>query len=425
MGLDTDLPQLVAAEQPAPGIHCLLYQTTNNPTLAVHGSLLAGTSSEPTSEMGIAELCTRLLIRGTRTLGPGKIADLLESVGAALSFRNTQDSILFQARMTSPWTKRVLGLMADCLTRPAFSSKNVEREREGLLTDIRLRDDDPTRRGMKELQKLIYPPNHPYRRDRFGTSESVKNIDRTRLIEYFDDTVRSAPVIISFAGQFKKEDVTGWTLRTFGERREIKEQEEGMEPSRTGKSAVREIAMPHKRQADILIGGEAASRTNPDYESLNLLNVILGELGFMGRLGQRVRDKEGLAYSASSFINAGLFGGSWTALAGVNPRNVTRALELMREEIERARSELVAKEELDDAKQNQIGSALMELESTEGIARTSHNLTHFRLGLDYFSKRRQLYRKIETEDLQKMAKKYLDPSRLSTVIIGPKTKGDL
>ena len=423
MGLDTDLPQLVQVDQPAPGIHCLLYQTSNNPTLAVHGSILAGTSSEPPREMGIAELCTRLLIRGTRSLGASKIADLLESVGAALSFRNTQDSILFQARMTSPWTKRVLGVMADCLTKPAFSPKDVEREREGLLTDIRLRDDDTTRRGMRELQSLIYPPKHPYRRDRFGTSDSVKNIDRTRLREYFDDTVRRAPVIIAFAGQFRREDVTDWTIRTFGERREMKDRSERIEPSRSAKPAVREIAMPYKRQADILIGGEATSRTDPDYESLNLLNVILGELGFMGRLGQRVRDKEGLAYSASSFINAGLFGGSWTALAGVNPRNVTRALELMREELERARREPVGKEELDDAKQNQIGSALMELESTEGIARTSHNLTHFTLGLDYFSKRRQMYKKIETEDLQRMAKKYLDPLRLSTVIIGPRTKG--
>ncbi len=422
MGLDTDLPQLVQVEQPAPGIHCLLYQTSNNPTLAVHGSILAGTSSEPLREMGIAELCTRLLIRGTRSLKAGKIADLLESVGAALSFRNTQDSILFQARMTSPWTKRVLQVIADCLTKPDFSPKDVEREREGLLTDIRLRDDDTTRRGMRELQSLIYPPKHPYRRDRFGTSDSVKNIDRTRLREYFDDTVRTAPVIVAFAGQFKREDVTGWTIRTFGERQELEDRSERIEPSRTAKPAIREIAMPHKRQADILIGGLATSRTDPDYESLNLLNVILGELGFMGRLGQRVRDKEGLAYSASSFINAGLVGGSWTALAGVNPRNVTRAVELMREELERARRELVGDEELDDAKQNQIGSALMELESTEGIARTSHNLTHFRLGLDYFSKRRQAYKKIEREDLQKMAEKYLEPSKLSTVIIGPRMK---
>jgi zinc protease len=97
-------------------------------------------------------------------------------------------------------------------------------------------------------------------------------------------------------------------------------------------------------------------------------------------------------------------------------------LALMKEEIERIRQELVEEQELADAKQNQLGSALMELESTEGIARTSHNLSHFDLGLDYFIKRRQVFNKITREDLLSMAQKYLDSSRLSTVIVGPRLK---
>src|SRR5439155_9988702 len=100
------------------------------------------------------------------------------------------------------------------------------------------------------------------------------------------------------------------------------------------KSTKREIVMPHKTQGDILIGGVACSRTKPDYEPMNLLNVILGELGFMGRLGQRVRDKEGVAYSCTSFVNAGSLGGSWTALAGVHHRNVAKALLAMKEGVE-------------------------------------------------------------------------------------------
>jgi predicted Zn-dependent peptidase len=64
----------------------------------------------------------------------------------------------------------------------------------------------------------------------------------------------------------------------------------------------------------------------------------------------------------------------------------------------------------------------MELESTEGVARTGHNLVYFGLGLDYFTKRRQLYGKIAPALLQEMAIKYLDPSRLSTVVVGPKLK---
>src|SRR6059036_4224980 len=423
MGLETDLAKLVEEQPAGPGIKCLLYKSANNPTVAVHGSILAGTSLEPSGKSGLAELTTRLLIRGTRKLGAGKIADQLESVGAAVSFRNSQDSIIFQARMTSPWTKRVLGVVADCLTRPALSPRDIEREREGLLTDIRLRDDDTTRRGMRELQRVVYPPGHPYRKDRFGTPETVKGLDRRDVKEYFEGVVARSPVIVAFAGQIKKDEATRWTRLTFGERepnRKFGSKGTAAEPS--SKTSKREILMSHKTQSDILIGGMATSRTDPDYEALNLLNAILGELGFMGRLGQRVRDKEGLAYSCSSFLNAGLAGGGWTALAGVNPRNVAKAYELMKEEIERVQKEPVEEQELSDAKQNQLGSALMELESTEGVARTSHNLTHFGLGLNYFAKRRQIFNKITREELQRMAGRYLDDSRLSTVIVGPRLK---
>src|SRR5439155_12508426 len=117
-----------------------------------------------------SERTTPRLIRGTRKLGAVQIADLLESVRPAVSLRNSQDSIIFQARMTSPWTKRGLGIVADCLTRPALSPRDIEREREELLTDIQLRDDHTTRRGMRELQRLVYPYVHPYRKHSFGTA---------------------------------------------------------------------------------------------------------------------------------------------------------------------------------------------------------------------------------------------------------------
>ena len=424
MGLDTDLPKLILEQEVNPGVRCLFYQSGDNPTVAIHGSILAGTSSEKPAKSGIAELTARLLIRGTRKLSATRIADLLESVGATVSFRNSQDSIVFQARMTSDWTKRVLGILAECLTRPAISAADVVREKEGLLTDIRLRDDDTTRRGVRELSQLVYPAGHPYRRDRLGAAESVKRLGQNDVKRYVEEVVSRSPVLFVFAGHFKKDEAVTWSRRTFGERQEKRRTDLGSASKEVRPTTQKDILMPHKTQADILIGGAASSRTDPDYEPLNLLNAILGELGFMGRLGERVRDKEGLAYSCSSFVNSGLYGGSWTALAGVNPRNVTKALALMREEIDRVGVELVGEQELEDAKQNQIGSALMELESTEGIARTSHSLAHFGLGMDYFTKRRLLFAKITRDDLLAMGKKYLNGSKLSTVIVGPRAKGE-
>ncbi len=426
MTLDLDLPKLIEEVQVSPGVRCLLYKANDNPTLAIFGSIRAGTAFEPKEKQGLAELTARLLIRGTNKLGAAKLADELESVGAAIAFRNNQDTISFQARTISTWTQRILEILTGCLTSPAIRPGDIEKEKEELITDIRLRDDDTTRRGMKELQKLVYPPEHPYRHDRLGTTETAKRIERNDVKGYVEDRLSHAPVILAFAGMFEKSRVVKWAEKTFGQRDDsVGASGNAKEASFQPKSETREIVMTHKMQSDILIGAAGVPRTHSDYEKLNLLNTILGELGFMGRLGARVRDKEGLAYSATSFLNAATMGGSWTALAGVNPKNVERASELIEEELKRVRVEPVSSEELASAKQNQIGSALMELESTEGMARTAHSLAHFNLGMDYFSQRRQAYSKIEPADLQAVAEKYLDPSHLSRIVVGPKLKSSV
>src|SRR5205809_6329094 len=126
MPLDTDLARLVEEEQPSPGTRCLLYKATNNPTVAIHGSILAGTSSEPSGKPLVAELNTRLFIRGTRRRGPGKIANLLESVRPTAPIDNSQDSIVLQARMTSQRNNPVLEIVADVLSRPALAPQDVE-----------------------------------------------------------------------------------------------------------------------------------------------------------------------------------------------------------------------------------------------------------------------------------------------------------
>ena len=425
MTLDLDLPKLIEEVQASSGVRCLLYKANENPTLAIFGSIRAGTAFEPKEKQGLAELTARLLIRGTNKLGAAKLADDLESVGAAIAFRNNQDTISFQARTISTWTERILEILTGCLTSPAIRPGDIEKEKEELITDIRLRDDDTTRRGMKELQKLVYPPEHPYRHDRLGTTETAKRIERNDVKTYVEDKLSHAPVILAFAGMYERSRVVKWAEKTFGQRDDSVGAGNAREASFQPKSETREIVMAHKMQSDILIGAAGVSRTHSDYEKLNLLNTILGELGFMGRLGARVRDKEGLAYSATSFLNAATMGGSWTALAGVNPKNVQRASELMEEELKKIREETVSNQELASAKQNQIGSALMELESTEGMARTAHSLAHFGLGMDYFSQRRQAYSRIGPDDLQAVAEKYLDPSRLSRIVVGPKLKSSV
>src|SRR5207245_3010502 len=118
-------------------------------------------------------------------------------------------------------------------------------QREGLLSDILLIVDHTTRRTMRELQRLVYPPCHPYRKDRFGTAETVKDIDRSDIKDYFENVISKAPTLIAFAGQFKKDGVVSWAERTFGTREEKRNNsKKSGEAHRAEKSVKREIVMP-------------------------------------------------------------------------------------------------------------------------------------------------------------------------------------
>ncbi len=117
------------------------------------------------------------------------------------------------------------------------------------------------------------------------------------------------------------------------------------------------VVMRDKVQADIVMGLPGPRRSAEDYLEASMMNTILGVFGMMGRIGQSVREEQGLAYYAYSRLAGGLGPGAWTAAAGVSPDNVEQAVESIRDEIRRIQDEPVDDDELADSKAYRIGSS--------------------------------------------------------------------
>src|SRR2546430_13901901 len=140
--------------------------------------------------------------------------------------------------------------------------------------------------------------------------------------------------------------------------------------------------MPHKTQADIAIGGPAVPRRHADYYALNRANLLFGRIGLYGRLGRNLRDEQGLAYYAFSSLDARTAGGMWSISAGVNPANLAKAIESIRSELDRLRTEPFTLEEIRDGKDNQVGSLIVSLERNAEGAPELHRMGDYRLGLE-------------------------------------------
>jgi zinc protease len=180
-----------------------------------------------------------------------------------------------------------------------------------------------------------------------------------------------------------------------------------------------EVRLDGKAQSELVIGAAGPSRYDDEYLAAAMGNSILGRFGMMGRIGEAVRVSAGLAYYAYSAISGGPGPGPWQVVAGVNPKDENRAIEIVQKEIKRFTSRRVSDEELFENKANFIGRLPMQLESNEGVAGAISNIERYSLGLDYYQRFQYLVAGITCDQVLTVGKRYLDPDRLAVAIAGP------
>jgi zinc protease len=181
----------------------------------------------------------------------------------------------------------------------------------------------------------------------------------------------------------------------------------------------RQVSIPDKTQSDVVLGYPGPPRTHPDYLDARLCNTILGVFGLMGRLGEKVRDEQGLAYSSYSHLSGGPGPGPWRIVAGVNPANVDRAVESIRAEVRRICEEPVEEDELSDSQAYLTGSMPLHLETNSGVAGTILSMERYDLGLDYLQRYEALISEITPERVQAAAQRWLDPDAYALAVAGP------
>ena len=181
----------------------------------------------------------------------------------------------------------------------------------------------------------------------------------------------------------------------------------------------RVIPMMNKVQADVAYGFTTIDRSDPRYYAYTLMNNALGQYGIGGRLGDSIRERQGMAYYVFSSFDANVVEGPLIVRAGVNPANVDRAIESIDEEMRRMAAEGLTPEELDDCKQYLIGSIPRLLETNGAIATFLQTAEFFGLGLDHDLRLPSLLSSVTLDDVNAAARTTLDISRASVVVAGP------
>lgn len=414
-------PQLELEEEPlANGLRLVSHHDPSSEVAVVAIRIPAGSAADGDIP-GVASFTGKMLTRGTERQSFAALNEELDGLGAAIGAGTSREYVDVSGKALKEDAPRLLELLADVILRPTFPEEEIERVRAQSLTALRQLEDNAGAVADEAMREIIFPEGHPYRHRALGNEESLREMNRAQLQQFHTAYYGPRGAIVAVAGGLPRAEARRLIEDTFAgwsathEAPEIKVHR--VEPPRQTARAEREL--PGKTQAEIAIGVPTIPRGTPDYDALRVANLILGRLGLMGRLGESVREKQGMAYHASSSLSAGRVIGLWAAHAGVEPANIDRAVASILAEIERLRREPVTEGELADAKSYLIGSLPLGLESSEAIVGTILDLVYYDLGLDYVERIPARIQALEAEQLRAAAEKYLLPDRLAIAVSRP------
>jgi len=413
-------PENVTRVQLENGITILARSNFNSPSVVLTGYLQNGGLFDSDELLGLAHFTSLALLRGTRRRNFQQVYDSLESIGASLGFGSGVHTTGFNAHSLSEDLPTLLDLLRELLQEPVFPPEQIERLRAQILTGLAIRAQDTGDMASLTFDKLIYP-NHPYGRPEDGYPETIQAITRADIQAYHRKTYGPRGMVIVVVGAIEPQSAVEHVSRLLGDWQNPDQPDPpALPPIQPGeKSQVQKVVISGKSQSDLVMGFLGLTRKSPDYMPASLGNNILGQFGMYGRIGDVVREQSGLAYYAYTNLNAGLGPGTWEVTAGVNPANIQKTIDLVRQEIARFTRELVSPEELSDSQANFIGRLPLSLESNNGMASSLLNLERFDLGLDYYQRYPDLVRAVTPEAILETARRYLDPDRIAVAIAGP------
>ena len=349
-----------------------------------------------------------------------ELARALDRLGATLSRHCHPESAEVTVTGPSEAMPALLDLLADVVLRPRFAADDLERVRRQTFERQLREGAQPDERAEREILRSMFPTGHPYRETGIGRHATVARLRPPHLVRFHRDHVTADGSLLVVTGAAGLSDVVRAARGRFrGFSRERAPPPPRIPPPSPRSRDPRTLVMPGRAQVEIRLGGPSLPRSDPEYAGAYLANEVLGGRPLLARLFQQVREKAGLAYHASSELEAMRWGGYWLAQAGTGPERADRALALMRKEIDRLSSTDVPPGELRTIRESAVGELPLALETTIGAHALAVDVAYHDLPATFLREWPATLRRLGPREVRRAAARALDPSRASTIRAGP------
>jgi zinc protease len=398
------------------GLQVIAVSHHEQPAVSLRLIVRAGGAQDPDDRPGLATLAGTLLDQGTATKSAEQVAQAIDSIGGAMGVGAGLDlSSVFAAVMKDSLNVG-LDLVADVVRNPAFAPEEIERQRQQMVSAMKVSYEDPDFIADTVFDRLVYG-FHPYGKPDAGTPESLSAITRADLQAFHKRWFVPNNAILAIVGDVTAEEAFAGAERAFGNwtRADVPAPVTSEVPPPTRRVVV--IDRPGAVQTEIRVGHIGVPRKHPDYLALDIALKILGGEGG-NRLHRVLRSERGLTYGAEATITAFKDSGEIVANTDTRSDTTVEALRLMVDEIARLRRERVSTRELADAQAYLTGSFPLTIETPGAIALQVLNAVVYGLDLQELQNYRERVIRITPDDIQRVAQQFLHPDRLSIVLVG-------
>jgi predicted Zn-dependent peptidase len=370
----------------------------------------AGSRDETDSEHGIAHFIEHTIFKGTEKRNVFQVLNRLENVGADMNAYTTKEETCIYASFLCEFYDRTLELFQDIFFHSLFPEKELEREKQVVMDEIRSYRDTPDEQIFDDFEDLVFA-GHPLGKNILGTAKSLKGLKQKSILDFIHRNYRFTEVVIASVGNIDFKRLVRLVDKYFCDHPGRGQSHPRM--TFTGYQPFNKILQKRTSQVHCVVGGPAYAYAHERRIPLALLNNMLGGPVMNSRLSLALRERNGLTYHNESSYTAYSDAGIIQIYFGTDPVHSEKALAIVHHELKRLRDEKLSKIQLHTIKKQITGQL--------AIAQESNMATMLAIGKSYLLQNRfdpigLIIKRIEdttAEELIEIANEVFEPSKLS------------
>ena len=395
------------------GIKVLIEDIKSINTASLGFFVKAGVKNELPGEEGISHFIEHLLFKGTINRSAKEISEEIDDQGGMINAYTSVEKTAYYIQMTSNTLEIGIDILNDMFLNSTFTDENIEKERNVIIEEIRMYEDIP--------EEVVHEENLSFAIDGVqsqkvaGTIESLKGIDREKIIKYFYDMYKPENIVIAVAGNIDIEDVYNRLNKGVGQLkdRSTKRLYNGAMNINSGEKIINQ----ETNQVHLCVNTLGASNIDKDRVSMSVISNVLGG-NMSSRLFQKIREEKGLAYSVYSYTSNFDEGGLFTIYAGTTHEDYKEVISIIENELKEIKEHGITEKELQRAKNQFLSMVTFGLESSKGkMSRMAGSYLVYGEVRDIETVIQEI-ESVSLEDIQRVAKKIFDEKYISKTILG-------